>query len=70
MLMRGERIVRARGPHDDVVAVAWSPTDYHLATGSSDNMAALWSAASARIHVLGGPLTPGAVTVVVWSPDG
>ncbi|MGH3928826.1 MAG: WD40 repeat domain-containing protein, partial [Pseudonocardiaceae bacterium] len=52
-----------------VWAVAWSPNGTRLLTGSADNTARVWDAATAEpLHQLTGHTN--AVWAVAWSPDG
>ena len=52
---------------------AWSPDGRRVATGSADNTARIWDAATGEVvHVLEGHggLHTDTVSSVVWSPDG
>ncbi len=72
MLFRwaAEGLPRLRFRHRGAVSsVAWSPDGKRVATGSDDQTARIWDAAS------GQPVTPplshrGGVAMVTWSPDG
>jgi len=56
--------------HDNVVkAVAWSPDGKQLATGSFDNVARVWDAATGK-ELLSLPARSGPVAGLAWSPDG
>jgi WD40 repeat protein len=70
----GRDIAVLRGHEINVGPIAFTPDGHTLASGSSDNTVRLWDVATAReIGLLdgrGGQVFAGAVTALVFSPDG
>jgi serine/threonine protein kinase len=63
------RLYAYRGHSGPVFAVAWSPDGRHIVSGSNDNTAQVWDAATGR-SVLTYKGHSNTVLAVAWSPDG